>query len=563
VLPRALCFSRLRALFEEQLDPEIVGDRVTRQRTWDGAFRHVTPCARASLIERRSRGLALQAHVHPALQAQRHDACTTIPRMAPSSTRDDPHADPEAAENGAAGDGRVSVVQEATHRSDPSDRISSLVERAPGAPLEPDPCADVPIMRELGLERGTMIGDTYRIVGPLGAGGMGVVALAHDDLLDRDVAIKFVRAELFERKNLRELFTVEARAMARVSHANVLTVHTFGEHEGVPYFVMEYVAGPTVEQWLERQGKAPDIAEALRILDQACLGVEAIHAASTVHRDLKPSNLLIDDSLHVAVSDLGVARILEGAGGGELCCIVGSAAYLAPEAALGDDTKPELATRRDIYALGCIAYELLTGRPPFTAPTDMALIAKHLLETPPAASSLRADLPTEFDDVLLRALDKDPLKRWRTASAFRRALERARTNEPLPERILIADDDQDWSDLLQTWLAERFPDAKIDLVCDGEQAIAAIQNHGGYSAVLVDLQMPEIDGMELTEHLRSLDDSDQMPIIVLTAAGGPGEWRRLSQIGADAFLVKPVDPDDVAMLIRRTMKSRQRRNVRA
>src|SRR5205823_150335 len=98
--------------------------------------------------------------------------------------------------------------------------------------------------------------------------------------------------------------------------------------------------------------------------------------------------------------------------------------------------------------LGCIAYELLTGRPPFTAPTDMGLMAKHLLETPPPASSLRADLPAEFDDVLLRALDKDPLKRWRTVGAFRRALERARTNEPLPERILIADDDQDWSELL-------------------------------------------------------------------------------------------------------------------
>src|SRR5207248_11476983 len=113
----------------------------------------------------------------------------------------------------------------------------------------------------------------------------------------------------------------------------------------------------------------------------------------------------------------------------------------------------------------------------------------------------------------------------------------------------IADDDQDWSELLQTSLAPRFPDAKIDVVCDGEQAIAAIQHHS-YSVVLVDLQMPEIDGMELTEHLRSLDATDQMPIIVLTAAGGPGEWRRLAQIGADGFLVTPVDPESGAMLAR-------------
>jgi serine/threonine protein kinase len=493
-------------------------------------------------------------------------------------------------DDGLAPGDRVSGMQAATHQHEPgAERISGFdhpgrgavdsvlsgtedgrdapmesieIEMSPsgtGAVVQLDPCADVPIMRELGLERGTMIADTYRIVRPLGAGGMGVVALAHDDRLDRDVAIKFVRPELFRDHNLRELFTVEARAMARVSHPNVLTVHTFGDHGGTPYFVMEYVEGPTVEEWLERGNGAPDVDEALRILGQACLGVEAIHAASTVHRDLKPSNLLIDANLRVAVSDLGVARSLEGAGGFEATCIVGSAAYMAPEAALGDESKPELATRRDIYALGCIAYELLTGRPPFIAPTDMGLMAKHLLEVPPHASSLRTDLLPGYDDVLLRALDKDPHKRWRSVGAFRRALERVRAGEEIPDRILIADDDEDWRQLLHDALAPRFPDAVIDLVSDGEQAIAAFEKNP-YSVVLVDLQMPEVDGMKMTAHLRSLDASDQTPIIVMTAAGGPGEWKRLSQIGADAFLVKPVAFEDVAMQITRTMKSRHRKS---
>jgi eukaryotic-like serine/threonine-protein kinase len=429
------------------------------------------------------------------------------------------------------------------------DRTSGMLETAHAD--------DLPIMRELGLTNGTMIADTYRIVKPIGAGGMGVVTLAHDTALDRDVAIKFVRPELFGHQNLRDLFTVEARAMARVSHPNVLTVHTFGEHEGVPYFVMEYVDGPTVEQWLERQDGVPDIEEGLRILDQTCLGVEAIHAASTVHRDLKPSNLLIDATLRVAVSDLGVARILEGVEGGDPSCIVGSAAYMAPEAALGEGSKPELATRRDIYALGCIAYEVITGRPPFVAPTDMGLMAKHLLEPAPPASSLRADLPSTYDDVLMRALEKDPHKRWRTVGAFRRALLSVRAGEEIPDRILIADDDPDWRMLLHDALAPRFPDAQIDLVPDGERAIAAFESNP-YSVVLLDLEMPEVDGMALTAHLRSLDASDRTPIIVLTAAGGPGEWRQLSQIGADGFLVKPVEPEDVAALIRRTMKSRHR-----
>ena len=463
----------------------------------------------------------------------------------------------------ARGD-RVSGTQESTRATDagtgepslPSIEVSlSDLE----AVEESDPCADIPILRELGLQRGTLIAETYRIVRPLGAGGMGVVTLAHDERLDRDVAIKFVRPELFAHQNLRELFCTEARAMARVTHPNVLAVHAFGEHGGAPFFVMEYVEGPTAEQWLERSDGPPNLEEAQRIVEQACRGVEAIHAASTVHRDLKPSNLLIDSaSLRVAVSDLGVARILAGAGGADSTCIVGSAAYMAPEAALGDDTKPELATRRDVYALGCIAYELLSGRPPFVAPTDMGLMAKHLLELPPPVSSLRPELPSGYDEVLLRALEKDPHKRWRTAAALRGALERVRSGDELPARILIADDDTDWRTLLHDALAPLFPEAEIDVVGDGEQAIAAFETNP-YSVVLVDLQMPEVDGMMLTAHLRSLDATDHTPIIVMTAAGGPGEWRRLSQIGADAFLVKPVVFEDVAMQIRRTMKSRHRR----
>ena len=289
--------------------------------------------------------------------------------------------------------------------------------------------------------------------------------------------------------------------------------------------------------------------------------MEAIHDASTVHRDFKPSNLLLDASLHVAVSDLGVARILEGAGGEEPPCVVGSAAYMAPEAALGHDSRPELATRRDIYALGCIAYELLTGRPPFEAPTAVALMAKHLLEAPPRATSLRADVPAGYDDVLSRALDKDPQKRWRSVGAFRRALEHVQASDVSPERILVADDDADWLALLQGSLAPRFPDALIDVVHDGEEAIAAFEKLP-YSVVLADLEMPQVNGMDLTAHLRSLKGSVDTSIIVLTAAGGPREWKRLAQMGADGFLVKPVNADDVAALIKRTMRSRHARHAR-
>jgi serine/threonine-protein kinase len=401
-----------------------------------------------------------------------------------------------------------------------------------------------------------LVDRTYRVERALGVGGMGAVALATDERLDRKVAIKFIKPELFAFPEMRTFFHNEARAMARVAHRNVLSVFAFGEHEGTPYFVMEYVEGQTVEQWLRRRapGTYPDIDEAIRILEQACLGVEAIHATSTVHRDLKPSNLLIDQSFRVAVGDLGVARVLDSASGGANF-VVGSSAYMAPEAAFGDDEAPELASRRDIYALGCIAYELLVGRPPFTGQTDMSVLSQHVLEDPIPPSEIRKGLPPGYDDIVLKAMAKDPLNRYPTVDAFRRALISEHTGAREPERILVADDDDDWRTLIVSSLKERFPHAEIDEARDGQHALEAFEKRP-YSVVLVDLEMPEMDGAKLTLLLRAVESSARTPIIVLTAAGGPREWERLSAIGADAFLVKPVNADDVELVIRRTLRSR-------
>jgi serine/threonine-protein kinase len=407
----------------------------------------------------------------------------------------------------------------------------------------------------VGLHEGALVDRTYRVERALGVGGMGAVALATDERLDRKVAIKFIKPELFAFPEMRTFFHNEARAMARVGHRNVLSVFAFGEHEGTPYFVMEYVDGQTVEQWLRQRppGTFPDLDEAVRILEQSCLGVEAIHATSTVHRDLKPSNLLIDQSFRVAVGDLGVARVLDSATGGNF--VVGSASYMAPEAALGEDEAPELASRRDIYALGCIAYELLTGRTPFLGHTDMSVLSQHVLEEAVPPSKIRVGLPPGYDDVVMKALAKDPWKRYATVDAFRRALIAEHSGAREPERILVADDDDDWRAIILSSLQERFPHAEIDEVRDGGLALEAFEKRP-YSVVLVDLEMPGVDGAELTQSLRSVESSARTPIIVLTAAGGPREWQRLSAMGADAFLVKPVNADDVELVIRRTLRSR-------
>jgi serine/threonine-protein kinase len=411
-------------------------------------------------------------------------------------------------------------------------------------------------LASVGLKPGDVVDRTYRIERTLGIGGMGVVALAHDERLDRRVAIKLIKPELFAFPEMRTFFDNEARAMARVSHPNVIHVYAFGEHGSVPYFVMEYVEGTTVEHWLRSRpaNTPPDLDEAVRILDQACLGVEAIHASQTVHRDIKPSNLLLEDvTRRVRVGDLGVARILESVESANV--VVGSALYMAPEAALAEEEGAEIADRRDIYALGCLAYELFTGRPPFLGATDMNVLSQHVLQEPAPPSVHRPDLPAGYDEIILRALAKDPHRRYTSVGQFRRAILAEHSGTREPERILIADDDEDWRTIIAESLRMRFPHAEIQLVGDGREALASFESQP-YSVVLVDLEMPEIDGAKLTAMLRSLDASQRTPIIVLTAAGGPREWQRLSAIGADAFLVKPVNADDVELVIKRTLKSR-------
>jgi serine/threonine protein kinase len=416
-------------------------------------------------------------------------------------------------------------------------------------------------LAEVGVETGTLIGGAYRIQGLLGVGGMGVVARALDEKLKRRVAIKFVKSPLTAVPRMHDLFVEEARAMARLSHRNVLAVYAFGDHGQTPYFVMECVDGKTVEQWLADRpaGTHPTEDDVVRILEQACLGVEAIHAAGTVHRDLKPSNLLIDSTFRVAVADFGVAREPEAHGGAESGPLVGSATYMAPEAAFGEVGAREEA--RDIYALGCVAYELLVGRPPFVGDSDMNVLTQHVIQAPVPPSERRPGIPPLFDDVVLKALAKNVEDRYPTAAAFRDALLAAHRGNSDPERILVADDDPDWRRILVTALVARFPSSAVHEVGDGEAALAAFCKKP-YSVVLVDLEMPEVDGTQLTARLREIDSANHTPIIVLTAAGGPREWKRLAAIGADAFLVKPVDAEDVELVIRRTLRARRMGAVR-
>jgi eukaryotic-like serine/threonine-protein kinase len=399
---------------------------------------------------------------------------------------------------------------------------------------------------------GDWIADTYRIESELGGGSMGVVFCALDKALERKVAIKLIRASS-RPEDFRKRFLLEARAMALISHPNVLTIHAFGEHEANPFIVMELVHGETLESWLHSEGANPNLDAVLRILNQVCLGVSAIHAAGRVHRDLKPSNVLLDHELRARVSDFGLAvRSLDGALARE---VVGTHGYIAPEILFGKSGGATVQS--DLYSLACIAYELLTGRPPFTADESAVLAVQHATAPVPKPSSLRPDLPKAFDDVLLGALAKDPGQRTRGVELFRRALIEARNDSLEPVRILVAENDPDFLEILELLLRNEFPGADIECVSDGRSAIEAFDREPA-SVVVLDLHMPEFDGMAVTAMLRARPSADTVPIIVVTASGGPKEWRLLSELGADRFLVKPVNLDDLVSTIRRAARERSR-----
>jgi serine/threonine protein kinase len=402
-------------------------------------------------------------------------------------------------------------------------------------------------------EPGVVVGGVYRILSQLGSGSMGAVFLAEDTVLDRSVAIKLIHPWLLDDR-FRERFTGEARAMARVSHPNVLQIYAFGEHDGAPYFVMEFVAGRTLEQWLADKTVPKDLDLALEILEQVCDGVDAIHAAETVHRDLKPSNILLDARLRPRVADLGLAvlREQEQPGGPE---IAGTPAYMAPEMAFPSSPDPGLRARADVYSLACVAYELVTGRPPFGANTSLGLLVKHATAPVCPPSALRVGLPPGLDSAILRALSKDPVVRTPTVEAFCRDLAAARRGGSEPIRILVAEDNEDFRELLEVGLASDFPDAEIECVADGLLALAAFDRKSP-SVVIIDLAMPGLNGMELTSLIRARDSSATIPILVLTASGCADDWKRLAAMGADRFLLKPVILDDVAALVRRSLQER-------
>jgi beta-lactam-binding protein with PASTA domain/tRNA A-37 threonylcarbamoyl transferase component Bud32 len=267
------------------------------------------------------------------------------------------------------------------------------------------------------LEPGGIIGERYELGRQLGAGGMARVYRAHDRLLDREVAVKVLSERYAADPAFVERFRREASAAAGLNHANIVSVYDRGETDGSYYIVMEYFDGPDLKQVIRQRGTLPP-EEAVDAALQILAALAAAHRRDVIHRDIKPQNVMVGEDGRLKVTDFGIARAGADSAMTEAGAIIGTAQYLSPEQARGE----EVTTASDCYAVGIVLYEMLTGQVPFDGDRAVSVAMKQINDRPVRPRALNPEIPASLDAVVMRALEKRPAERYRTAQEFGRAL---------------------------------------------------------------------------------------------------------------------------------------------
>jgi serine/threonine protein kinase len=313
----------------------------------------------------------------------------------------------------------AAVFRQAT-TAGPADQLTVL---PPDAPALPRPSPPAP------AERPALAG--YEILEAFPAGGMGIVYKARQVSLNRLVAVKCIRHEFLAREQERTRFRIEAAAIARLRHPHIVQVHDYGEQTGMPYFVMEYVEGGTLAQGLSR--RKPSFADAARLVEALAGAMQYAHEQHVIHRDLKPGNVLLAADGTPKIADFGLAKCLdEDRQLTDSQTVLGTVSYMSPEQAAGKSN--EVGPTADVYALGAILYELLTGCPPFLAETRELTRVQVLSEEAVPPRRRRAEVPGDLEMICLKCLEKDPVRRYPSARTLADDLGRFQAGEPISLR---------------------------------------------------------------------------------------------------------------------------------
>lgn len=277
------------------------------------------------------------------------------------------------------------------------------------------------------MRSGERINDRYRIEQQIGSGGMANVYRAHDEILNRTVAIKVLRSEFSHNEQFIRRFEREAHAATSLNHPNIVAIYDVGDEQDIYYIVMEHVDGMTLKQYLQEEYIS--VEEALRIMGQICDAIDHAHANRIIHRDIKPQNMMIDQNGNVKVTDFGIAVAMSNATLTHTMSVLGSVHYFSPEQARGKFADE----KSDIYSLGAVLYELVTGRVPFIGETPVAVALQHLQDDPIRPMDLNPKIPQALENCIMQALAKSPGARHTSVASFKKdcmtSLDPARANE--------------------------------------------------------------------------------------------------------------------------------------
>ena len=257
------------------------------------------------------------------------------------------------------------------------------------------------------LTKGQKINDRYEIIKTIGEGGMANVYLAEDTILERKVAIKVLRGDLSNDEKFIRRFKREALSVSNLSHPNIVEVYDVGEEDGNYYIVMEYIEGKTLKQLLQKRG-ALTLTEVIDIMSQLTDGLAHAHEAYIIHRDIKPQNIMIEDNGRIKITDFGIAMALNSTQLTQTNSVMGSVHYLPPEQANGKGS----TVKSDIYSLGILMYELLTGSVPFKGDTAVEIALKHMKEKIPSVRKQNPTIPQSVENIILKATAKNPKNRY-------------------------------------------------------------------------------------------------------------------------------------------------------
>jgi len=438
----------------------------------------------------------------------------------------------------------------------------------------------------------------YRLLNELGRGSMGTVFMAEDTSLRRKVAVKFLLPDLADSFECAERFRREAVAMASIRNENVAQIYAFGEENGTPYFVMEHLDGETVEHLIDshnRRGFYIPVDDAVDIMIQTTQGLAAIHRAGAIHRDLKPANVMLTvEPIRAVIMDFGLAR--EVSWDDDTRSLAGTPAYIAPELVEGRKGA-ERSKLTDIYSLGTTFYEIITGSIPFGGESWVEILQKHIAEMPVYPSVRRPGIPEVLDDVILRAMSKEPRERYQSCEELLEDLyevqrmplphERRATIPPASDRpstpstgglrrasqsgrfravngsgkafrstptssrgrLLVADADHGFRSMVHAVAKATVPGCRVHSASDGPMALELLESVKPHVLIL-DLGLPEINGLEIAMTVRGDPDFANLEIIVVADKGGRSEAAILKGLGVKRFLNKPVDENALADILR-------------